>query len=146
MDRLHELCATGSEVELEGRVYRLGSIARACDWAEIQKRIIEGRPDPLELVRPRLAGLPEAMARQLLELAYEDLKRVRSVTSDEIVDWMHTARGTVYCLWMALRDHHPEIALDSPLLERLRNSADPALWAMLQSKLDEASGLVDLKN
>ncbi len=57
MDGLCQLTASAHTIAIGGRTFRLTPLTLA-DYGEIENRILAGRPDPLEGLPARLAGLP----------------------------------------------------------------------------------------
>lgn len=111
MDGLHELTAAGVTVSIGGREYRFAPL-RLRDWGEIERRILATRPDPLDLVLPKLVDLPEHAQRQLLAVAYDDARRGRRVTAAEMNEWLTTPEGRVVQFWLSIRQHHPDVTLE----------------------------------
>lgn len=126
MDGLHELTAALASIEIDGQAYRLSPL-RARDYGEIERRILSGRPKPLDVVLPRLAGLPEPQQRLLLELAYKDERAGSRVSLDEMHEWLSTVEGRVYRFWLMLRREHPDVSLEKAedLLLRLATAEEP---------------------
>ena len=111
MDGLHEIGGGGRPVRIAGTTYRLAPL-RVQDYAEMERHLLSTRPDPLDLVVSKLPGLPESQQRYLLELAYEDARRGRWISAEELDTWLAAGEGQVYRFWLSLRQQHPEIGLD----------------------------------
>jgi hypothetical protein len=138
MDGLHQVAAAQTVIELDGKSYRLSPL-KAKHYAEIERHILQSRPDPLEAVKSRLEGLPEHLQRHLVGLAYDQLLRGPRVAADELWQWMNSREGACYALWLAVREQHPEVTLEE--CRRLVEAADQEVFDTIQRRLDEASGL-----
>jgi hypothetical protein len=126
VDGLHELTAAAASIDIDGQTYRLSPL-RARDYGEIERRMLIGRPKPLDVVLPRLTGLPEPQQRLLLELAYKDERAGARVPLGEMHEWLSTVEGRVYRFWLMLRREHPEIPLEraEDLLLKLTVAEEP---------------------
>jgi hypothetical protein len=114
MDGLHLVAAADVTWTIGEREYRLSPL-RLADYAEMERHIVAARSDPLELVRGKLAELPEPLQRHLLSAAYDDLRRGPRVTLAELADWMDTLAGQAFTFWLAVRRNHPHIGRDEAL-------------------------------
>lgn len=137
MDGLHALAAGEYHLTIGGNEYRLAPL-RICDYAEIETFLLSRRPDPLDAVIPKLAHLPEPLQRHLLSEAYQELRRGRRVSLDEINEWLATPHGEVYQFWLSIRQHHPEITLERA--EELVRVAGAEENESLQQAMDVAQG------
>ncbi len=138
MDGLHQMVSTETEIVIDGTAYRLMPL-KAKHYAQIERRLLELRPDPLEAVRQRLDGLPEHLQRHLVGLAYDRLLRGARVAADELWEWMNGHEGTCYVLWLSLRENHPDLTLED--CRGLVDSANQDQLESIQQKLDQANGL-----
>ena len=111
MDGLHELTAAEATLTIAGRDYRMSPL-RLRDWGEIERRILDTRPDPLDLVLSKLDGLPLEQQRELLSLAYDDARQGRRLTANELRQWLATPEGQVVQFWLSLRQHQPALTLE----------------------------------
>lgn len=135
MDGLHELTAAETTVTILDRTYRLAPL-RLRDWGEIERRILAGRPDPLDLVLSKLDGLAEHLQRELLSRAYDDARRGRRVSASELHDWLSTPEGHVVQFWLSVRQHQPDVSLDDA--EQLLLAAGSDAQAELNRAAEEA--------
>jgi hypothetical protein len=133
---LHAVCGADATIVLAGATYRLADI-RIRHYGEIEKRILASRPNPLEAVKPQLAGLPEHLQKHLLSQAYDDLMRGPQASQDEMSQWLSTPEGTCFLLWLLLREHQPDISLE--WCESVLDD-DPAALEQVHARLDEAFG------
>src|SRR4051794_16549112 len=111
MDGLAQMAGAAATLVIGGQTYRLGPL-RARDYAEIEQQVVAERADPLAMLGPRLAGLPEAWQRHLLSEAYRDLRRGNRASAEEVAEWLETPRGQVFEFWLALRRHIFSVTLD----------------------------------
>jgi len=111
MEGVHELTGTPVQVAIDGRSYRLAPL-RIRHLGEMERHLLAGRPDPLELVAKRLPELPEAAQRVLLERAYDQLRQGPRVSWQELRDWMQSPAGRIYQFWLAVREYEPELTLE----------------------------------
>ena len=141
MDGLHELTAAVASLDIDGQAYRLSPL-RARDYGEIERRILVGRPKPLDIVLSRLAGLAEPQQRYLLELAYRDERAGSRVSLGEMHDWLSTTEGRVYRFWLMLRREHPEVSLEKAedLLLRLETAEEPDR-AKVEQAIESSTGM-----
>ncbi|MHB9048973.1 MAG: hypothetical protein ACYC35_23900, partial [Pirellulales bacterium] len=112
MDGLSELTAAPVTWTIGGRQYRVAPL-RARDYGEMERQVLAARPDPLELVKTKLAGLPERLQERLLIAAYEDARKGARVSAGELAEWMGTIPGRIFQFWLGLRQNHPELTLEA---------------------------------
>ena len=105
---LDDLVAGEETWELEGKTYRLGKLDFA-DQAEITKRILSKRGDPMKAASRLLAICEPGERKDILARAYDDETRIKQVTPNEYDDFTHSVEGYVLTAWLALRKHHPDI-------------------------------------
>ena len=137
MDGLHEMTAAESVWSIGGKEYRLAPL-RLRDYGEMERRILAGRPDPLEVARSKLEGLAEPLQKHLLSAAYDDARRGGRVSIGELSEWMDTVEGRVYQFWLAARRNHPEVTLDEADALLCQAAAE---HDHMQRQLQESGGL-----
>ncbi len=111
MPSLQALTGLGSEVTISGETYALGPLNRS-DWAEIERRIISLRPDPIQAARELARGAPVEVAKEILTQAYRDMQKAVTVTAGEMDDWGKTLDGMVFQFWLQVRKTRPEVTED----------------------------------
>lgn len=101
--------ATGqpAPILLDGKEYRVGKL-RPVDLGRLQAWLKTKVPNPLELVRPHMDGLPDEVAKHVWTLAYEEFKRWPPQFGDEAtIDLLVGAEGQAEFLLVALGRYLP---------------------------------------
>src|SRR5262249_46818735 len=100
--------------------------------------LLDRRPDPLSVVLARLPDFAAAQQRQLLELAFDDLRRGPRISRDDLLAWLATHEGEIYRLWLSWRREDPHVTLAD--VEQLLAAATPAEEDALREVLDQLAG------
>ena len=113
MDGAARAFGASTEIEIRGRKYEVRP--RIIDmWAAIEQRILSLRPDPFAVAREKIAmfdGQPE-IQKQLLQMAFDEVKQHRSVAGEEARAWCNTLDGVAFTLWLAIK-HNPDPPTES---------------------------------
>jgi hypothetical protein len=67
-------------------------------------------PDPLDLVREKLKGFPEAIQHRMIDKAMEKAARPIGYGSPEYQAVLSTPEGSYHLLYLLLKKHHPELS------------------------------------
>lgn len=137
MSSLAEITAAPWEREIAGRAWRFSPLTLG-DWAVLERRVLESRPDPLALAKSHLEGLNRDAQRELLDAALVAATRSRRVTLAELLEFAESTEGLTLSIWLSLRREHPELteAEAGALLDRW--TADE--MAELERSLDALRG------
>jgi hypothetical protein len=107
---LSDQLAIPQTVNVGGRSLRLRPLTLA-DYAEIEQRIIAGRPDPLAEIAARLAGASPDERRAALEQLLDKLGGSGQVSMAELDQWWQTSAGLCRRFWLMVRSEHPDMTL-----------------------------------
>ena len=144
-DGLHNLVAAPSEITLAGVTLRLSKLTLAMH-GQIEAHLLAAKPDPVAMVVASLDKLPsssrERYGPKLIEAAVKQATKQQSVSPADVSEFLNSFAGTCYLLWMMCREHHPEYDT-SAKLEALVSRVE---LSDIQRKLDQASGMVAVKN
>ena len=87
-------------------------------------------PHPLDVLRPRLEGLPEAVQVKLAEMAYEDARRwPPSIDDDASWTYFTMGRGRPYFVYLVLSKANPQVTEQEAA--RLSERMDPETFTRL---------------
>jgi hypothetical protein len=120
MATLPELVALSDTIDIGGEKYVIG-VLTARDYAEIERRILSNRADPIAVARALSDGLPPDERREILMRAYDDGTKARRVTARELDEWMQSLGGVQFTFWLCVRKSRPSMTLDQAgeLLDQL---------------------------
>ncbi len=141
MDGIQEMTGAGMTREVEGRTYRFAALTTR-DYGEIERRILQLRPDPLEALAARARDLPEVALRRLAELAYQDLRRGPLVRYEELCEWLESEAGLRFRTFLSLRHDQPGITEPeaADVLDALRRQGPRQAEEMLDATDGMPSG------
>ena len=105
---LADLLATDQIMEIGGKTYTLSRIPLA-RYPEIQERIRAQRVDTTEIARKLAPLADEKHRREILDRAYTDATRMKLITGGDIDEYILSPEGMMFCFWLSLQEHHPEI-------------------------------------
>lgn len=140
MSTLKTLVGIGTEPTIGGVEYRLGPLTRA-DWALIEAEIRKRRGDPVATARELAKGQPTELARELLQQAYSDAKRIDVVTAGELDAWSASLEGYTFNFWLQAKKHQPKMTLHEAgdLLEQYGKEYVDRLVEAMAEKFPDAS-------
>jgi len=136
MDGAARAFGAATEIDFRGRTLEVRP--RVVDmWAAIEQRILSLRPDPFVLAREKMElfdGQPAAQ-KQLLQMAFNEVKEHRSVGGDEARDWCNSLDGVTFTFWLSVK-HNPDppaesevkswlLSLVDKLVDELQNAENP---------------------
>jgi hypothetical protein len=138
MSELAELTAAAWERSIGGRTWRFTPLTLG-DWAMLEQRLLESRPEPLEIAKRHLEGLSPDLQRELFDVALVESTRRRRATVAELLEFADSPSGLALSVWLSLRRAHPELTEGEAqaLLERLADEE----CALLERSLDALRGL-----
>ena len=111
MDGLHALTAAGWHETIDEVEYYMEPLTLK-DWGTIEKHLLAGRRDPIEVARENLEGLSPEEQRMLLEAALDRAIGAHGVAADELIAYTATPQGMAMMFWLSIRKRHPEIGED----------------------------------
>lgn len=139
-DGLNRVAGSPGVLEYGGVSYQLSPPSLG-DHGELRAWIVSQRKSPVEVLPGLLAKTPEHMHEMLTRVAFSEAARQRTVTADELREYLNSFEGTTHILWFMLRKAHPELTL-----ERVRE-----IWSAyrheqmlneLQARMDQATGFI----
>ena len=137
MDGLHVPAAAPWKQHFAGEEFWLEPLTLE-DWATVEKRLVQRRPDPIELAKASLDGLDLATKRELLESALRRAMEHDRATVEELKQFIETPEGMALVLWLAIRRRHPRIT-EQRAYELLMRLGDEQL-SRLEANVQGASG------
>ncbi len=134
MDGLHVPTAAPWKQRFGGEEFWMEPLTLK-DWAILEKRYLESRPDPIELAKARLDGCDAQKRRELLESALQTAMQGSRATLGELKRFLRTREGLSLMLWLALRRRHPQMteARAHELLMTLRSEQVNRLQTNVQA-------------
>lgn len=139
-DGLHRVAAAPGIIVHGGVEYRLSPPSLG-DHAELRAWIVSQRKSPTEVLPGLLAKTPEHMHEMLVRVAFSEASRQRTVTADELREYLNSFDGTTHILWFMLRKSHPELTLDR-VREIWTAFRHDELLNELQARMDQATGFI----
>lgn len=134
MDGASRMFAVPSEIELGGKTYKArGRIAR--HLGEIERYLLDKRPNPIEVAYANMATFDDdpAMKEKLLELAAKEAFRARSITDQEIGEWMESIDGKAFCAWIAIKDDAPEFKSHEQVKQLILDDIEAGVQRMIEA-------------
>ncbi len=93
-------------IEVSGKKYTISRFDR-----NVLERLLEyvkkHTPDPLDTIRDKLKGFPEAIQHRMIDKAMEMASRPVSMGSPEYQAVMSTPEGALHLFYLLLQSHHP---------------------------------------
>lgn len=126
-------------------------------WGLLEAEVKSRRGNPLDLIRENkdmFAGAPELL-ETFVRKSFQEAKSWHIVSRSEVFSWMQTIDGTVYTLWLLVRDNNPEkytyeYIAEAVWAETLKATKDPEKHSgylqKLHNAIDSAAGLDPLGN
>ncbi len=158
MDGISRTAGVGPTIQLGGRSLTTNAkILR--HYAEMEAEIIRKRGNPFDLIRDAKEALrdcPEIMG-QFVTQAFDAAVRWKTVSQQEVHDFLGTMSGTVFAIWLSVRDNDPAtITLEwvkqafmdqMEAVAREQGALAAQKWqAAIEAAIDQASGDDELGN
>jgi len=139
MEALARVTAAPVTLSINGRDVILDGLG-AKDFGAIEQEILRLRKDPLAVVAPHLAAIPEALAEKLLNRAYKDAKAENRVTPEEAREWIDGLTGLSFCFWYCLEKRYPGEFSKAAIFEWLEGVDEEEL-ERLKALRDQAAAI-----
>jgi|GEM_PF-2063100 len=116
MDGAHRAFASPTKIGLAGKDYTVRPRI-AEHYAEFEDHLLSLRENPLVAAKEMLAlvGDDPVVVKQILEVAMAQRCHAKSITRQELSDWMDSLRGMAYVAWVQLRHNDPDYDSENPL-------------------------------
>lgn len=138
-DGLHRVLGPPGEIELGGKTFRL-SPPRLEMRAAILQHLVQQRANPIEVLGQVLPKIDGELRKELIAEAIHQASRSRSVTEEDLAEYLNSWDGTCHLFFLMARPEHPELTLGDAR-ELLAGYADERLLE-LWGKLDAATGAI----
>jgi hypothetical protein len=143
VDGLSRAAGAGTEIELNGKNYQFSPL-QFSDIGVIENNLLKERPNPLIKVAEAREHLPEDLFRELLNVAYQDVRQTNRITEQEFNDYIGSREGQVYVLWLSLKHCNPEMTLEFVQEAIQKMSAEK--FNSLQRTISIGTGVDELGN
>lgn len=94
-----------------GQTWTTGTWSLAA-WDELLAMARSYLPDPYDGLEQILPHVDRDMARELIMEAQKVKRRILSIMSPEIQEWLATVEGQIRLFYVLLKLNHPEVTLD----------------------------------
>ncbi len=138
MDGASRMFAVPSKLELGGKVYNTrGRIAR--HFGEMERYLLSKRPDPIKIAHDSMTALADmpVMQEKILELAAKEAFRARSVTDQEIAEWMEGTDGKAFCAWLSMKEEYPEFESHEQVKQLILDDIEAGVQRWIDDGLSE---------
>lgn len=115
------------------------------DFATVEQHLLAKRENPVEKVKPLLAGLDIEVQKHLLDLAYADLKSSTTIPFEELSGFLSSVEGTAFSLWLCFNRSNPGKWTLERIREILGEMTEEQLSRLMMAR-DQAAGIDDLGN
>lgn len=143
-DGLARVAGGGVPIEFDGQMIVLEPLTMK-DFATIEQHLLSKRQNPLDMVKSRLEGLEPEVQKHLLELAYQDSKRMTTISPAEVGGFMDTVDGLAFTIWLCVQRSHPGRWTLENVENYVKSQSVLGIQNMLRAR-DQASGLDELGN
>ncbi len=143
-DGLARAAGGGVPIEFDGVMVVLPPMTLR-DLATIEQYMLSQRPNPLEVVKEHLDGMDSEAKKQLLEMAYRDLKNSTTINPEDMMVFLCRLEGIVMCYWLCLEKSYPGRWTHDRVREIFMDMTDEQLGYYMRVR-DQASGMDDLGN
>lgn len=108
MDGLNELTTPIRQtIVLGGKTYQM-EFLRVKDWGVIETEVARRRPDPLDIVLAMSSKCNAKHVERLVDTAYRDRFQASRATLEEVYDFLGTAAGMSWQVWLMARRENPD--------------------------------------
>lgn len=108
MQSLHAVAAAPWKIDIGEKSWWFSPLSLA-DWAILERRLLEGRRNPIDVARENLTRLADDEKRILLDAALRQASSPPRAIPREIAAFLATQSGLCLLFWLSLRKLHPEI-------------------------------------
>lgn len=134
----NEAAGLGIFIELDGIRYQAAPLLPE-DLEAAREWLKSKTPNPLDLLKGQIEGLPEHVQTALANKAYDAYEKWGSLNTVQGHTWANSLDGLAFFFWRSVKKAHPEVTQEF-ILKKL---ADVGLRKVkeITSKLDEVSGV-----
>lgn len=144
MEGLGRAAGSGVPINFRGETIILPPLDLE-DLGTIEQHLLRTRPDPLQRVQAVIKDLPENLARELVEKAYEDGKKLNTISAAEVGDYLDSINGLAFSVWLALQKRYGDKFSHKNVYNVLNQLTAEELEELRRAR-DQASGLDDRGN
>lgn len=113
MDGAARAFASPAEIEIDGRTHEVRALVGEM-YGAIEQKILSLRPDPFAIAKEKMAlfdDMPEAQT-QLLKIAMEEARAVKSVAGAEAKAWCNSLDGTAFTVWLTIKHNEDPLTAE----------------------------------
>lgn len=143
MDGLGRAAGSPVVIRLAGKDYKMSPLTLR-DFGTIEQHLLTKRPNILKEVAAACSDLPEDIAKQLMDRAYEDAKKGNTIPAAEVAEWVDSFDGMCFSIWLSLSKEHKDITQDEVM--QLLSIMGPEELEQMKNMRDVASGVDELGN
>lgn len=114
-------------VKINGEEYRISPLDLE-DYGTIEAHLLSQMPNPVRIVGEAYQHLPPAVAKELLDRAYEDAKNGNAISAAAFQAWCDSPAGKLYCIWLSLKKARPVLT---------QTECNKLLTSLIASELDK---------
>lgn len=126
------------DVQALGKTWKLARWERRVWWDLLAWARLK-IPDPVDLIAGKLALMPEPIAKHAVDAALRASRTFLSINSAEVQSLLASLEGSVYTVWLLLREHQPNVTEDEAYKVVLDIGKDnlPGIFAIALGKSPE---------
>jgi hypothetical protein len=110
MEGLFGIIPGSVPIEIDGQLLRLAPLTLG-HYAEIERRLLSARRSSLHSLRETVVNRSEPMPKEILQRAFDDMRRGDRVSREELAAWFRSDEGVLFELWLRLRRMQPRLTL-----------------------------------
>lgn len=119
------------------------------DYAAIEAFILARRPDLYQETLRWFSSLPDSIRggpeiKEIVTAAMKAANRARFAVAEEIHEYNNSISGGGHRLWLAIKDHHPDVTVERCVEIIARSNAEDI--AKIEYAIDQAAQKEILKN
>jgi len=141
MEGLQRVAGAAGTITLAGKEFRCAQITLG-HLSEVEAYIVSQRAGFIDTVAEQIKNLPRDLQDRFIAASVKQAQSGRTVSREDMREFLSTREGNCYLLWCMIRDAQPEYKHLASVIE-LCNTI-PILT--LEAKVDVAAGLSDAKN
>lgn len=148
MDGLSRAAGSGVPIRFNGEMLIIPAMTYR-DIGTIEQYLLSGRPSPIESAKQVMLGLGEMLdaetREKLIERAYQDGKKMNTVSEDEFNTFLNSRQGTAFIIWVLLDKQYPKRFKLEDIQEVIMQMVKADFEALKRAQ-EQAAGMDDLGN
>ena len=116
MDGLYEIVPGCVSIGIGGGVWQISPL-RLADYAAMERELLRRRRPRVNAARDAMLGQSEERLRQMMGVAFDELRNARRASREELEEWLRSDEGILFEFWLRLKPMQPSMTL--AVVERL---------------------------